>query len=70
VAVGDQDGRGIPVSATVLIGGLYEPLDLPLGEILAAAPANCPASWGTPLDQESESSGEKSPHSWAKPESY
>jgi hypothetical protein len=41
MAVGDQDGRGVPVPATVLLGGLDEPLDLSLGEIFAAAPANC-----------------------------
>jgi hypothetical protein len=41
VAVGDQDGRGVPVPAAVLLGGLDEPLDLPLGQIFAAAPANC-----------------------------
>jgi hypothetical protein len=41
VAVGDQDGRGVPVPGAVLLGGLDKPLDLPLGQIFAAAPANC-----------------------------
>ena len=33
VAVRDQDGRGVPVAGAVLLGGLDEPLHLPLGEI-------------------------------------
>jgi hypothetical protein len=41
VAVGNQDGGGVPMSAAVLLGSLNEALDLPLGQIFAAAPANC-----------------------------
>ena len=41
VAVRDQDGRGVPTPGAVLLGGLNEPLDLPLGQIFAAASANC-----------------------------
>jgi hypothetical protein len=41
VAVGNQDGRGVPMPGAVLLGGLDEPLDLSLGQIFAAAPANC-----------------------------
>ena len=41
MAVGDQDGRGVPMPGAVLLGGLDEPLDLPLGQIFAAASANC-----------------------------
>jgi hypothetical protein len=41
VAVGDQDGRGVPMPGAVLLGGLDEPLDLPVGQIFAAALANC-----------------------------
>jgi len=41
VAVGDQDGCGVQMPRPILLGGLYEPLDLPLGQIFAAAPANC-----------------------------
>ena len=41
VPIGDQDGRGVPMSAAVQLGGLDEPLDLPLGQIFTAAPANC-----------------------------
>jgi hypothetical protein len=41
MAVGNQDGRGVPVPAAVLLGGLNKPLDLPLGQIFAAASANC-----------------------------
>jgi hypothetical protein len=35
VAVGDQDGRGIPMAPAVFPRSLNQPLDLPLGEILA-----------------------------------
>ena len=41
MAVGNQDRRGVPMPATVLLGSLNEPLDLSLGEIFAAASANC-----------------------------
>jgi hypothetical protein len=41
VAVGNQDGRSVPMSRPVLLGGLDEPLDLPLGQIFAPPPANC-----------------------------
>ena len=41
MAVGDQDSGSVPVPAAVLLGGLNKPLDLPLGQIFAAAPANC-----------------------------
>jgi hypothetical protein len=41
MAVGNQDRRGVPVPGAVLLGGLDEPIDLPLGQIFAAAPANC-----------------------------
>jgi hypothetical protein len=41
VAVGNQDGRGVPMPGAVLLGSLNEALDLPLGEIFAAALANC-----------------------------
>jgi hypothetical protein len=37
VAVGNQDGRGVPVPATVLPGGLDEPLHLPLRQVIAAS---------------------------------
>ena len=40
-AVGNQDGGGVPMPATVLLGGFHEPLNLSLGQIFAAAPANC-----------------------------
>ena len=40
VAVGDQDGCGVPMPGAVLLGGLHEPLDLSLGEIFAPASAN------------------------------
>jgi hypothetical protein len=41
VALGNQDGCGIPMPGSVLFGGLDEPLDLPFGQIFSAAPANC-----------------------------
>ena len=41
MAVGNQDGRSVPVPGAVLLGGLDDPIDLPLGQIFAAAPANC-----------------------------
>ena len=41
MAVGNQDGRSVPVPRPVLLGGLDEPLDLSLGQIFAAALANC-----------------------------
>jgi hypothetical protein len=41
VAVGNQDRRGVPMPGAVLLGGLDEPLELSLGEIFAAASANC-----------------------------
>jgi hypothetical protein len=41
VAVGDQDGCGVPVPGSVLLGGLDEPLDLPFGQIFPTAFANC-----------------------------
>jgi hypothetical protein len=41
VAVSDHDSRGVPMARTVLLGGLDEPFDLPVGEIFTAAPANC-----------------------------
>ena len=41
VALGNQDGCGIPMPGSVLFGGLDEPLDLPVGEIFTAALANC-----------------------------
>jgi hypothetical protein len=41
MAVGNQDRRGVPVPAAVLLGGLNKTLDLPLGQIFAAASANC-----------------------------
>ena len=41
VAVSDQDRRGVPMPRAVLLGGLDEPLDLAIGEIFAAALANC-----------------------------
>ena len=41
VAIGDQDGRGIPMPVSVLLGGLDEPLDLPFGQIFPTASANC-----------------------------
>ena len=41
VAVGHQDGRGVPMPRAILPGRLNEPLDLSLGQIFAAAPANC-----------------------------
>jgi hypothetical protein len=31
VAVGNQDGRGVPMPRAVLLGGLHEPLHLPVG---------------------------------------
>jgi hypothetical protein len=41
VAVGNQDGRGVPMSGAVLLGGLDKPLHLPFGQIFAATSANC-----------------------------
>ena len=41
MAVGNQDGGGVPMPRPVPLGGLDEPLDLSLGQILAAASANC-----------------------------
>jgi hypothetical protein len=41
VAVGNQDGRGITMPGAVLLRGLNKPLNLSLGEIFAAASANC-----------------------------
>ena len=35
VAVGDQDGRGVPIPPPVFAGSLNELLDFPLGEVLA-----------------------------------
>src|SRR5262249_565767 len=41
MAVSDQDSRGVPMPRAVLLGGLDEALDLPVGEIFTAALANC-----------------------------
>jgi hypothetical protein len=41
VAVGNQDGSGVPMPRPVLLGGLDEPFHLSLGQIFAAASANC-----------------------------
>jgi hypothetical protein len=41
VAVSDQDRCGVPMPRAVLLGGLNEELDLPVGEIFTAALANC-----------------------------
>jgi hypothetical protein len=41
VAVGDQDGRGIPMPGAVLLGGLDEPFDFPFGQVFPTASANC-----------------------------
>ena len=41
MAVSDQDSRGVPMPRAVLLGGLDEPLDLPVGKIFTAALANC-----------------------------
>jgi len=41
MAVSDQDSRGIPMPRAVLLGGLDEPLDLPVGQIFTPAFANC-----------------------------
>src|SRR5262249_31123090 len=41
MAVTDQDSRGVPMPRAVLLGGLDEALNLPVGEIFAAALANC-----------------------------
>src|SRR5215472_1589756 len=41
MAVSDQDSRGVPMPRAVLLGGLDEPLHLPVGEIFTAALANC-----------------------------
>jgi hypothetical protein len=41
MAVSDQDSGGVPMPRAVLLGGLDEPFDLPIGEIFTAAPANC-----------------------------
>src|SRR6516165_12128072 len=40
MAVSDQDGRGVPMPREILLGGLDEALDLPVGEIFTAALAN------------------------------
>jgi hypothetical protein len=41
VAVSDQDSGGVAMPRAILLGGLDEPLDLPVGEVFTAAPANC-----------------------------
>src|SRR6516162_33921 len=41
VAVSDQDSRGVPMPRAILLGGLDEALNLPVGEIFTAALANC-----------------------------
>jgi hypothetical protein len=43
VAVGDQDGRGVPMAPAVFLGSLNELLDFPLGKVLArpSGSANC-----------------------------
>src|SRR6516164_1744386 len=41
MAVSDQDSRGVPMARAVVLGGLDEALDLPVGEIFTAALANC-----------------------------
>jgi hypothetical protein len=41
VAVGNQDGRGVPMPGAVVLGGLDESLDLSLGQVFAAALADC-----------------------------
>ena len=41
VAVGDQDRRGVPMPGAALLDGLDEPLDLPFGQVIAAASAVC-----------------------------
>ena len=43
VAVGDQDGGGIPMAPAVFAGSLNELLDFPLGKVLArpSGSANC-----------------------------
>ena len=41
MAVSDQDRRRVPMPRAVLLGGLDEALDLPVGEIFTAALANC-----------------------------
>jgi len=41
MAVSDQDSRGVPMPRAVLLGGLDEAFDLPVGEIFTAALANC-----------------------------
>ena len=41
MAVSDQDSRGVPMTRAVLLGGLDEPLDLPVGEVFTATLANC-----------------------------
>ena len=40
MAVSDQDSRGVPMTRTVLLGRLDQPLDFPVGEIFTAALAN------------------------------
>jgi hypothetical protein len=37
MALSDQDSRGVPMPRAVLLGGLDEALDLPVGEIFTAA---------------------------------
>ena len=41
MAVGNQDGSGVTMSPAVLLGGLYQPVNLALGQIFAATPVNC-----------------------------
>jgi hypothetical protein len=40
VALSDQDSRGVAIPRAVLLGGLDEPLDLPIGEIFTAPLTN------------------------------
>ena len=44
MAVSDQDGRGVPMPRAILLGGLDEALDLPVGEIFTAALAKVGAA--------------------------
>ena len=37
MAIGDQDGGGVPVAPAVVTGSLYQLLDLALGQVLARA---------------------------------
>jgi hypothetical protein len=41
VTVSNQDSRSVAMPRAVLLGGLDEPLDLPVGEVFTAAPTNC-----------------------------